>query len=56
MREGAAGALGHMAYSYGYVARVSGTETATKGDRTIQNETFDMKGIQDGELTLIETK
>ncbi|AFN65436.1 hypothetical protein WEN_03285 [Mycoplasma wenyonii str. Massachusetts] len=56
MREGAAGALGHMAYSYGYVARVSGTETATSEDRTMQNETTDMKEIKDGELTLIETQ
>ncbi|AFN64833.1 hypothetical protein WEN_00120 [Mycoplasma wenyonii str. Massachusetts] len=56
MKQSSASALGDMSYSYGYVARLSGTETATSGDRTIQNETIDMKGIQDGELTLIETR
>ncbi|AFN65442.1 hypothetical protein WEN_03325 [Mycoplasma wenyonii str. Massachusetts] len=56
MKEGASGTVGSLAYSYGYVARISGTETATSGERKIQNETTDMKGIQDGELTLIETK
>ena len=56
MKQSSASALGDMSYSYGYVARLSGTETATKGDRTMQNETTDMKGIQDGELTLIETR
>ncbi|AFN64838.1 hypothetical protein WEN_00145 [Mycoplasma wenyonii str. Massachusetts] len=56
MKQSSASALGDMSYSFEYVARLSGTETATKGDRTMQNETTDMKGIQDGELTLIETR
>ncbi|AFN65444.1 hypothetical protein WEN_03335 [Mycoplasma wenyonii str. Massachusetts] len=54
MREGAG--AGNMAYSYGYVLRMSGSENASIEKRTITNETNDTKVPMSGALTLIETK
>ncbi|AFN64836.1 hypothetical protein WEN_00135 [Mycoplasma wenyonii str. Massachusetts] len=56
MREGAAKAIGTMSYSYGYVARVKGSETARNENRTVENKTTEVGTLLDGELTLIETK
>ncbi|AFN65280.1 hypothetical protein WEN_02465 [Mycoplasma wenyonii str. Massachusetts] len=56
MREGAASQTRNMSYSYGYVVRMEGSEYARQEKRTIENETFDIKGTLDGKLTLIETQ
>lgn len=53
MREGVG--TGNMAYSYGYVLRMSGSESARREKRSITNEINDTKAPISGELTLIET-